>query len=60
MGKKRPMKPCALCQNISQLEESHIIPKFVFRYLNKTSHEAIRSLDNPNKVIQDGEKHYLP
>ncbi|REK71975.1 hypothetical protein DX130_19980 [Paenibacillus paeoniae] len=28
---------CALCGKIAKLEESHIIPKFVFRYLKKDS-----------------------
>lgn len=61
MGKKkeRPIKRCALCYNTRELEESHIIPKFVFRHLSKTAHGAIRSLDNPNMIIQDSEKHYL-
>ncbi len=61
MAKKqeRPVRRCALCHEIRELEESHIIPKFVFRHLRKTSQGALRSLDNPNKVIQDSEKHYL-
>lgn len=57
--KERPVRGCALCHEIRELEESHIIPKFVFRYLRKTSHGAVRNLDNPNKVVQDSEKHYL-
>lgn len=52
-------KPCALCRQSKELEISHIIPKFVIRYLKKTSVGAIRNTQNPNKVVQDGEKHYL-
>lgn len=52
-------KPCALCRQPKELELSHIVPKFVIRYLKKTSIGAIRNMQNPNKVVQDGEKHYL-
>ncbi|MBZ9688491.1 hypothetical protein G9F72_019360 [Clostridium estertheticum] len=51
--------PCALCRQAKKLELSHIVPKFVIRYLKKTSVVAIRNMQNPNKVVQDGEKHYL-
>lgn len=54
MGKK-----CALCYEDKKLELSHIVPKFVMRYLKKTSVGAIRNMDNPNVVVQDSEKHYL-
>lgn len=54
-----PTGICALCHENKELELSHIIPKFVIRYLKKTSFGAIRSMENPNKVVQDGEKHYL-
>lgn len=53
------LKECALCHNNSALELSHIIPKFVVRYLKNTSVGKLRSADNPNATIQDGEKHYL-
>lgn len=52
-------KPCALCRENKELELSHIVPKFVIRYLKKTSTGAIRNMENPNKIAQDGEKHYL-
>lgn len=52
-------KPCALCRENKELELSHIVPKFVIRYLKKTSTGAIRNMENPNKIVQDGEKHYL-
>ncbi|GAU76407.1 hypothetical protein [Fusibacter sp. 3D3] len=61
MGKSsvRPVRACALCGNFRELEESHIIPKFVMRHLKKTAHGEIRSIENPNAVIQDSEKHYM-
>lgn len=52
-------KRCALCGQTRELELSHIVPKFVIRYLKKTSLGAIRNKENINKVVQDGEKHYL-
>ncbi len=53
-------KQCALCrQEVEELELSHIVPKFVVRYLKKTSIGAIRNLESPDKVVQDSEKHYL-
>lgn len=54
-----PIKECALCRQVKELELSHIVPKFVIRYLKKTSVGAIRNIQNPNRVVQDGEKHYL-
>lgn len=50
---------CALCKKRSELQLSHIIPKFVIRYLKKTSVGNIRSTEDPNKIVQDGEKLYL-
>lgn len=48
---------CALCQVNENLEESHIIPKFVFKSMKKNSPTGnIRSNREPNKKIQDGEK----
>lgn len=54
-----PIKQCALCRQVKALELSHIVPKFVIRYLKKTSVGAIRNLENIDRVVQDGEKHYL-
>jgi len=53
------MKRCALCNEIKELQLSHIIPKFVGRYLKNTSIEDIRITENPNDIIQDTEKYYL-
>ena len=50
---------CALCGNQKELQLSHIIPNFVGRKLIKTSPGNIRSADEPNKVRQDIEKHFM-
>lgn len=53
------MKKCALCGKEAEIQLSHIIPKFIGRHLKKTSIGNIRSIEDPNKVVQDLEKHYL-
>lgn len=53
------MGKCALCGLEKELQLSHIIPKFVGKYLKETSIGNIRNQNNPNKVVQDIEKHYL-
>lgn len=51
------MNTCRLCEEEKDLELSHIIPKFVFRRLKKTSPTGrMRSTENPNKSTQDGLK----
>ena len=50
---------CALCREKKELQLSHIIPKFVGRYLKQTSIGNIRSQENPDKPVQDIEKHYI-
>jgi len=50
---------CALCLKEKELQYSHIIPKFVFRYLKESAPSAIRSNRDPNRRIQDGEKEHL-
>ncbi|MEW4226411.1 hypothetical protein [Rossellomorea marisflavi] len=51
---------CALCKNSEELKLSHIIPKFVFRYLKKDSFTGkMRMVSNPNISVQDGDKAYL-
>ena len=50
-------KMCALCSNTAKLEKSHIIPKFVFKFLKKDSFTGrMRVTAEPNKAVQDGEK----
>lgn len=53
------LKKCALCGEEKELQLSHIVPKFVGRHLKKTSVGNIRSIEDPNKTVQDLEKHYL-
>ena len=47
---------CKFCNKDKELRESHIIPKFVFRWLKKTGGEYFRKAENPNKRPQDGYK----
>ena len=53
------LKKCALCDRETDLQLSHIIPKFVGRHLKKTSIGNIRNLEDHNNIIQDIEKHYM-
>lgn len=52
---------CVLCKKSNAtLEESHIIPKFVFRRIMKNSiTNKMRNPYDPNKTLQDGDKEYL-
>ena len=50
---------CALCLQEKDLQLSHIIPKFVVRWLKETSPGGIRGTPEPNRRIQDGIKEYL-
>lgn len=48
---------CALCAGSSELQASHIIPRFVFEWLRRTSATGrIRSSETPNRRVQDGMK----
>jgi hypothetical protein len=53
----RPM-PCALCGANAPLQNSHILPAFLFRWLRETSGTGghIRNTKNPNIRVQDGLK----
>ena len=53
------MKKCALCGEEKEIQLSIIIPKFIGRHLKKTSVGKIRRTEDPNKTVQDLEKHYL-
>lgn len=51
------MPACALCLAERELRESHIIPKFVFKYLKRTSATGyLRFGTQPNRRVQDGRK----
>ena len=52
---------CRLCNAIADLQLSHIIPAFIYRWLRDSSGNGhIRSSATPNRRIQDGPKeHWL-
>jgi hypothetical protein len=51
------MDTCRLCNQEKELQESHIIPNFVYRWLKETSVTGhIRSGESVNKRVQDGHK----
>lgn len=47
---------CKLCEKERDLKLSHIIPKFVFRWMQRTGGKYFRTLENPNIRNQDGDK----
>jgi hypothetical protein len=50
---------CKLCGRESELQESHIVPKFIYKYLKNTSPTGkLREGDNINLRKQDGIKLY--
>jgi hypothetical protein len=50
---------CKLCDSEGPLEESHIVPSFVFKWLKNTSGTGLfRHGAQPNKRVQDGLKRY--
>lgn len=54
------MEECRLCKKEATLQLSHITPKFVGRFLKKTSAVGhIRNIVEPNKRVQDLVKDYL-
>ncbi len=51
---------CSLCDNQKDLQQSHIIPSFVYKWLKNSSVTGyLRFGETPNKRVQDGEKKYL-
>jgi len=50
------MTRCRLCEKSGDLCESHIVPKFVVRWLKETSATGIRQAAEPNRRAQDGWK----
>jgi len=56
-----PIGLCRLCGVESNLQLSHVVPAFVFRWLRETSGNShIRSAAAPNVRVQDGpQKHWL-
>lgn len=51
------LAPCRLCGQTEDLQESHILPAFVFKWLKETSATGfIRFGQEPNRRVQDGYK----
>lgn len=51
----RDANKCALCLDGHASERGHVIPRFVYRYLIKTSPTGfLRGTQRPNKRLQDG------
>ncbi|WP_241285468.1 hypothetical protein [Chryseobacterium arthrosphaerae] len=50
---------CRLYNEESELQESHIFPKFVVNYTKKTGSKYLRSYIEPDKRMQDGIKKHL-
>lgn len=54
-----PLGQCRLCGAESELQESHVLPAFISRWLRDSSGNShLRSGEMPNKRIQDGHKRY--
>ena len=52
-----PTDVCRLCKTEADLQLSHILPAFVYRWLRESSGTGfIRTNQEPNKRVQDGEK----
>lgn len=48
---------CAFCARHGELQDSHVIPAFVYRWLrNRSGTGHIRHTENPNRRVQDGLK----
>lgn len=55
-----PANPCRLCGETKELQESHILPGFVFRWMKETSATGyLRFGQQPNLRVQDGLKVHL-
>lgn len=50
---------CRLCSEIKELRESHVFPKFIFKWIKSTGGRFLRSPENPNIRFQDGLKQYF-
>jgi hypothetical protein len=49
---------CKLCGSSGPLRLSHIVPRFVYKWLRETGSGRLRSTDAPNWRRQDGPKRY--
>jgi len=48
-----------LCGEERELRLSHLLPKFIFRWMQNTGGQYLRQVTNPNLRRQDGPKKYL-
>lgn len=54
-----PTGQCRLCQTNAELQLSHVLPAFVYRWLRESSGNGhLRGSDAPNRRVQDGVKLY--
>ena len=54
-----PTGQCRLCQEVAELQLSHVLPAFVFRWLRESAGGGhLRASDAPNRRVQDGLKHH--
>jgi hypothetical protein len=54
------MGKCRLCEKQAELQLSHILPSFAFRWLRESGGgSALRNTREPNQRTQDGHKEYL-
>lgn len=54
-----PLGLCRLCERQSELQLSHVLPAFAFRWLRESSGNGhLRNSQEPNKRSQDGLKFY--
>ncbi len=54
-----PFGNCRLCQNPAELQHSHVVPAFAYRWLRESSGNGhLRTSANPNLRVQDGPKEY--
>lgn len=56
-----PVGTCRLCKNDAEIQLSHVIPAFAFRWLSQSAGDGhLRATDAPNRRVQDGQKrHWL-
>lgn len=54
-----PLSPCRLCGIDSDLQLSHILPAFAYRWIRESSGNGhVRASSEPNQRVQDGLKHH--
>jgi hypothetical protein len=54
-----PVAKCPLCLEDKKLVQSHIYPKFIFKWMKETGDNSFRRIEDPNQIVYDGEKPHL-